>query len=186
MGKKGGKYILVLLSVMLVMSGQVVQANQKKPEAEKKHEKEIPPIFRPVTPQFKRDFQKYCYNNSDSVHDAKFAWQVKTITKMEKQLKQASERLEKKKLELEKWVKRREEFIEKMTDTLVKIYSKMDPEKASAQISIMDYDTAVSLLVKLKASESSAILNEMKPENASQLIRIMVGATKSASNRETN
>jgi len=139
-----------------------------------------------ISKKFKEDYQKFCANNSDAVSDAKFAWQLKTIKEMETQLQQVIGRLEKKKTEYQGWVLRREEFISKMTDSLVKIYSTMDPEVAAAQIAIVDYDTAVSILTKLKPREASAILNEMDAVRASQLVKVIVGAIATDDNKETN
>jgi len=139
-----------------------------------------------ISKKFKEDYQKFCANNSDAISDAKFAWQAKTITEMEGQLQLVIDRLEAKKKEYQSWVLRREEFISKMTDALVKIYSTMDPEVAAAQIAIVDYDTAVSIITKLKPREASAILNEMDPVRASQLVKIIVGAIATDEKKETN
>ena len=148
--------------------------------------KPVLPNLKPVSAKFKEDFQKYCANNSDLVSDAKFAWQAKTIADMEVQLQQVIERLEAKQKEYQTWVVRRENFISRMTASLVKIYSTMEPESAAAQIAIVDYDTAVSILTKLKPREASAILNEMDPVRASQLVKVIVGAIAVDEKKETN
>jgi len=139
-----------------------------------------------ISKKFKEDYQKFCANNSDAVSDAKFAWQAKTISSMEAELQQVINRLEEKKNEYQSWVLRREEFISKMTNSLVKIYSSMDPEIAAAQIANVDYDTAISILTKLKPREASAILNEMDPVRASELVKVIVGAIATDENKETN
>ena len=172
----------VFILASIIWPASLVRAKEHKASPEKPSE---PKIKKSVTPVFKEDFQKYCFNNVDAVTDARFAWQAKTISEMEAKLQAVIAKLEVKQKEYQSWVTRREHFISKMTTSLVKIYSSMEPEAAAAQISIVDYDTAVSILTKLKPREASAILNEMDPKRASQLVRVIVGsiATKP---KETN
>ena len=165
--------VSTIWSASLVSASANANANESKKSAEKPSK---PKIQKSVTPTFKEDYQKYCFNNVDAVAEAKFAWQAKTISEMEAKLKTVITKLEVKQKEYQSWVTRRENFISKMTTSLVKIYSSMEPEAAAAQISIVDYDTAVSILTKLKPREASAILNEMDPKRASQLVRVIVGS----------
>ncbi|VAV89076.1 hypothetical protein MNBD_ALPHA08-1562 [hydrothermal vent metagenome] len=166
-------WLFTFVLATLVLAGNTL-AQEKKPR-----------MAKAVSPEFAEDFQKYCFNNSDAVNDAKFSWQAKRITDMEAELKTVIARLEVKQKEYKTWVTRREEFISKMTTSLVKIYSTMEPEAAAAQIAIVDYDTAVSILTKLKPRAASAILNEMDPLRASQLVKVIVGSV-STEQKETN
>lgn len=145
-----------------------------------------PKIQKAVTPSFDQDFKKYCFNNADAVSEAKFAWQAKTLAEMEGKLQKVITRLEARQKEYQTWVTRREDFISKMTTSLVKIYSTMEPEAAAAQIAMVDYDTAVSILTKLKPREASAILNEMDPKRASQLVKVIVGSIAKDDKKATN
>lgn len=138
----------------------------------------------PTSKKFEEDYQKFCFNNDLAAADAKFAWQAQTIAEMERKLERVIARLEKKKSEYKKWVLRREEFIANVTESLVKIYSTMEPEAAAAQISVVDFDTAVSILTKLKPRAASSILNEMEPEAAGRLVKIIVGAVTVKENKE--
>ena len=137
------------------------------------------PIVKSVSPDFEKDFHKFCFNNNDAARDAKYVWQAKKLKEMDNNLKKVIVQFEKKQVEYKKWVERREAFVNKMTLSLVEIYSIMEPETAAAQIALVDYETAISILIKLKPREASAILNEMPPKRASRLVSVIVGSTKS-------
>ena len=139
-------------------------------------------VIQSITPQFREDFQKFCFYNADAVQEARFVWQAKLISRMEERLKKLIKRLEVRQAEYKKWVKRREDFISKATDTLVSIYTAMDPEVAATQIAQMDYDTALSILIKLKPRDASAIMNELEPKRAGQLVKVIVGAAMTNEN----
>lgn len=174
-------FVLFIAIAFAMPISPATASGAKKPAKEKPS---APKVSSAPAPSFAEDFQQYCYYNVDAVSDAKFAWQAKTIAEMETKLKVVIEKLEAKQKEYQTWVTRREEFISKMTTSLVKIYSAMDPENAAAQIAIVDFDTAVSILTKLQPRAASAILNEMKPERASQLVKIIVGSIATDEKKE--
>lgn len=164
----------VVLVVALNLTGSGVVASLEAPKSKIQLSRR----------KFEEDYQKFCFNNDLAAADAKFAWQAKTIAEMEKKLKGVIARLEKKKSEYKKWVLRREQFIANVTDSLVKIYSTMEPEAAAAQIALVDFDTAVSIITKLKPRVASSILNEMEPETAGRLVKIIVGTITVKENKE--
>jgi flagellar motility protein MotE (MotC chaperone) len=125
------------------------------------------------------DAERYCRNIADAAKEAKFAWQVKTISELEDALAKRTNELETKRAEIEDWLKKREAFMALAEERLVGIYSKMRAEAASAQIKELGPVTAAALLMKLQPRVSSAILNEMPAADAARLASLMVDAKAS-------
>ena len=122
------------------------------------------------------DAERYCRNIADAAKEAKFEWQVKTISELEDALAKRTTELEAKRAEIEIWLKKREEFMALAEEKLVGIYSKMRADAASAQINQLGPVTAAALLMKLQPRISSAILNEMPAADAARLASLMVEA----------
>jgi flagellar motility protein MotE (MotC chaperone) len=120
------------------------------------------------------DAERYCRNIADAAKEAKFAWQVKTISELEDALAKRTIELETKRAEIEDWLKKREAFMALAEERLVGIYSKMRADAASAQIKELGPITAAALLMKLQPRVSSAILNEMPAADAARLASLMV------------
>jgi flagellar motility protein MotE (MotC chaperone) len=125
------------------------------------------------------DAERYCRNIADAAKEAKFAWQVKTISELEDALAKRTTELEVKRADVEAWLKKRENFMALAEDRLVGIYSKMRADAASAQINQLGPVTAAALLMKLQPRISSAILNEMPAQDAARLASLMVDAKAS-------
>ncbi|MGL4406203.1 MAG: MotE family protein [Notoacmeibacter sp.] len=126
------------------------------------------------------DAAKYCRNIADAAREAKFEWQVKTISELEDALATRTKELEEKRVEIEDWIKKREAFMALAEDRLVGIYSKMRADAASAQINELGPITAAALLMKLQPRISSAILNEMPAVDAARLASLMVNSGEKA------
>ena len=122
------------------------------------------------------DAERYCRNIADAAKEAKFEWQVKTISELEDALAKRTTELEAKRAEIEIWLKKREDFMALAEERLVGIYSKMRADAASAQINELGEVTAAALLMKLQPRISSAILNEMPAADAARLASLMVDA----------
>lgn len=120
------------------------------------------------------DAERYCRNIADAAKEAKFAWQVKTISDLEDALAKRTALLETKRAEIEDWIKKREAFMALAEEKLVGIYSKMRADAASAQIKELGPITAAALLMKLQPRVSSAILNEMPAADAARLASLMI------------
>ena len=123
------------------------------------------------------DAERYCRNIADAAREAKFAWQVKTISDLEEALAKRTTELETKRADIEEWIKKREAFMALAEERLVGIYSKMRADAASAQIKELGPITAAALLMKLQPRISSAILNEMPATDAARLAGLMVDAS---------
>lgn len=121
------------------------------------------------------DVARFCSNITDAALDARVAWQLKELEGAEAKLKQRIAELEAKRAEYEEWLKMREDFLKKAEESVVEIYSGMDPEAAALQIASMADDTAAAVLAKLRVRNASAILNEMEPARAAHLANTLAG-----------
>ncbi len=122
--------------------------------------------------------ESYCTNISDAAADARFAWQMRTLSEMDKELQRRIVILEKRTAEYREWLARRDEFVKKAQETLVSIYARMRPDAAASQLASMEEETAAAVLTKLNPRISSAILNEMPPGPAARLTTMIAGAAK--------
>jgi flagellar motility protein MotE (MotC chaperone) len=121
------------------------------------------------------DVARFCSNIADQALDARVAWQQKELEATESKLKLRIAELEAKRAEYEEWLKLREEFLKKAEDSVVEIYSRMNPEAAAQQIASMADDTAAAVLAKLRVRVASAILNEMEPARGAHLADTLAG-----------
>ena len=121
------------------------------------------------------DVARFCTNVGDAALDARVAWQQKELEATEAKLRQRIAELETKRAEYEQWLKLREDFLKKAEDSVVEIYSRMNPEAAAQQIASMADDTAAAVLAKLRVRSASAILNEMDPARGAHLADTLAG-----------
>lgn len=122
--------------------------------------------------------EDYCANIVDAAADARFAWQKRTLSEMEKELERRIIILETRTAEYREWLARRDAFVKKAQETLVGIYARMRPDAAASQLAAMDEETAAAVLTKLNPRNASAILNEMPPNRAARLTTTIAGAAK--------
>jgi flagellar motility protein MotE (MotC chaperone) len=120
----------------------------------------------------------YCANIAGTAAEARIALQRAKLAEAEKAIGFRLTALEMKTAEYKTWVERRDQFLKRATDTLVKIYTQMEPDAASLQLAAIDEETAAALLVKLDPQSASAILNEMAPEKAARLTATIAGAAR--------
>jgi len=120
----------------------------------------------------------YCVSIVDAAADARVAWQKKLLADAGKEVDERIAQLEQKTAEYKKWLKRRDEFTQKATDTVLKIYERMRPDAAALQLAQLDDETAAAVLASLKATLSSKILNDMEPTRAAQLTATIIGSGK--------
>jgi flagellar motility protein MotE (MotC chaperone) len=122
----------------------------------------------------------YCANIAGTAAEARIALQRAKLAEAEKAIGFRLTALEMKTAEYKAWVERRDQFLKRATDSLVKIYTQMEPDAASLQLAAIDEETAAALLVKLEPQNASAILNEMAPEKAARLTATIAGAARTA------
>jgi flagellar motility protein MotE (MotC chaperone) len=128
-----------------------------------------------TTDQRGSDATEFCKNITDAALDARVAWQQKQLEASEVKLRERIAELEAKRAEYEKWLKLREDFLKKAEDSVVEIYSGMNPDAAALQIASMSDETAAAVLAKLRVRTASAILNEMEPGRAAHLADTLAG-----------
>ena len=143
----------------------------EKPKAEPAAEQQLAP--KPVKPD-------YCANFADEARDLRFAIQQKKLKEMEAALDKKIGELEDKRLEYLSWLAARDAELKKAEAGLVAIYAKMRPDAAAQQLTLLDRETAASILRQLKARNSSAILNEMAETPAAQLSALLAQPDKGA------
>lgn len=124
--------------------------------------------------------EHYCANIADAAQDARFAWQVKTITEMEKELDKRIAIINEKSAELKAWIEQREKFLEMANDGLVEIYTKMRADAAAQQLAAMNEVTAAAIVMKLPPKIASAVLSEMEAEKAARMTATIAGAGRIA------
>gem|GEM_PF-34950 len=124
------------------------------------------------------EIRKFCGNIDDKAADARYALQARQLAELKADVETRMRALEEKRKEYETWLKRRDEFVSKAQDSLVDIVSRMKPDAAAAQMALIGDEAAAALLLKLNPRVSSIILNEMPPEKAAKLARVIVGAQR--------
>ncbi|WP_201759720.1 MotE family protein [Bradyrhizobium sp. AC87j1] len=117
----------------------------------------------------------FCSNVADPAVDARLAWQLKELEKAENLLRERLAEVEAKRVEYEKWMALRDDFLKKAEASVVEIYSRMKPEAAATQIAGMADETAAAVLAKLSPRNSSAIFNEMDTARAAHLADLLGG-----------
>lgn len=127
------------------------------------------------------EIRKFCGNIDDQAADARYALQARQLTELKADVEERMRALEEKRREYEMWLKRRDEFVSKAQDSLVDIISKMKPDAAAAQMVLIGDEAAAALILKLNPRVSSIILNEMPPEKAAKLARVIVGSQRTTS-----
>lgn len=121
---------------------------------------------------------RYCVNIATAAADARIAWQKAKLAEKEKEIGKRIAALEAKAAEYKEWLKRRDEFARKATETLVQIYAQMEPDAAALQLAAMREETAAAILVKLDPQASGAILTEMQPGKGARLTGTIAGAAR--------
>ena len=124
------------------------------------------------------EIRKFCGNIDDQAADARYALQAKQLAGLKADVEERMRALEDKRREYELWLKRRDDFVSKAQDSLVDIISKMKPDAAAAQMALIGDEAAAALILKLNPRVSSIILNEMPPEKAARLARVIVGSQR--------
>lgn len=139
----------------------------------------------PVTPRQLSPAEQYCSSVVDAAAAAQIAQQTNKLRQAQKQFDDRVARLVAKTDELKRWVKKREDFTNHATESLVEIYSKMKPDAAASQLAAMDELTAAAITSKLSPKVSSLVLAEMDPTKAARLTAIVAGAGEVAMKLES-
>lgn len=121
---------------------------------------------------------QFCDNISNEAADARFAWQKKLLKETEEKVSKRIAELNIRIAEYRKWIARRNEFTRKAQGVIVNIYTKMKPDAAAQQLTVLDEEMAAAVITKLSPRAASSVMNEMDPKHAARLTAIISGAMK--------
>jgi flagellar motility protein MotE (MotC chaperone) len=124
------------------------------------------------------EVERFCSNIADAARDRRYALQAEELQALQQEVDKRIELLEQKRTEYEAWLKRREVFLAKAEDGVVKIYSGMRPDAAAERLAEMDANLAAGILMKLDARKAGVILNEMERKTAAMLTGVMASASR--------
>lgn len=124
------------------------------------------------------EVERFCSNIADAARDRRYALQTEELQKLQQEVDSRIKLLEEKRAEYEAWLKRREDFLAKVEDGVVKIYSGMRPDAAAERLAEMDATLAAGILMKIDPRKASVILNEMERKAAAMLTSVMATASR--------
>lgn len=119
----------------------------------------------------------YCKSLGPAAGEARMKWQADQLSRLERQVEDATAELEQRRKELQGWIKRRDDFIRRANDQLIAIYRSIKPEVAALQLSELDDETASAILLKLDARVASRIFDELPGPRAARLVTLISGAS---------
>lgn len=112
---------------------------------------------------------QFCKSIASDAAEARVSWQN---TLLEETRRQLSAKIVELKAEREAYLSqldRYKSFLSSIESNVIEMYTKMRPEAAAQQLSLLDNNTAVAIMLRLKPRSASAILNEMEAARASEL-----------------
>ena len=124
------------------------------------------------------EIQRFCSNIADAARDRRYALQAEELKQLQAGIDQRMKALDEKRAEYEQWLKRREVFLARAEDGVVKIYAGMKPDAAAERLAMVNTDLAAAILMKLDSRKAGVILNEMDQKAAATLTGIMASAAR--------
>ena len=124
------------------------------------------------------EVERFCSNIADAARDRRYVLQTEELQALQQEVDKRIKLLEDKRADYEAWLKRREDFLAKAEDGVVKIYSGMRPDAAAERLAEMDPKLAAGILMKLEARKAGVILNEMERKKAAMLTSVMAAASR--------
>lgn len=122
------------------------------------------------------EIQQFCTNIADAARDRRYVLQKNELAKLQKDVDARIAILEKRKMEYEDWLKRRNDFLKVAEANLVDIFKTMKPDAAAPQLNEMNVEVAAAIIMKLPAKQSGAIMSEMDAAKAAKVAVIMASA----------
>ena len=77
------------------------------------------------------EIEKFCGNIADAARDRRYAIQARELEVLKGDIDRRVKQLEEKRAEYEKWMKLRQDFMDKATENVVSIYARMRPDAAA-------------------------------------------------------
>lgn len=124
------------------------------------------------------EIQRFCSNIADAARDRRYALQAEELKQLQAGIDERMKALEAKRTEYEEWLKRREVFLARAEDSVVKIYAGMKPDAAAERLAMVNAELAAAILMKLDSRKAGVILNEMDQKAAAALTGIMASAAR--------
>jgi len=124
------------------------------------------------------EIQRFCSNIADAARDRRYALQAQELKQLQAGIDERMKALEAKRAEYEEWLKRREVFLARAEDSVVKIYAGMKPDAAAERLAMVNAELAAAILMKLDSRKAGVILNEMDQKAAATLTGIMASAAR--------
>jgi flagellar motility protein MotE (MotC chaperone) len=124
------------------------------------------------------EIQRFCSNIADAARDRRYSLQAEELKQLQAGIDQRMKALDEKRAEYEQWLKRREVFLARAEDGVVKIYAGMKPDAAAERLAMVNSDLAAAILMKLDSRKAGVILNEMDQKAAAKLTGIMASAAR--------
>lgn len=124
------------------------------------------------------EVERFCSNIADAARDRRYVMQTNELERLKTEIDERMKALETKRLEYEEWLKRRDDFLDKAEDNVVKIYAKMKPDAAAERLSEVKIELAAGILMKLDPRQASTILNEMDRKAAATITGVMASAAR--------
>ncbi len=124
------------------------------------------------------EIQRFCSNIADAARDRRYALQAEELKQLQAGIDERMKALEAKRAEYEEWLKRREVFLARAEDGVVKIYAGMKPDAAAERLAMVNAELAAAILMKLDSRKAGVILNEMDQKAAATLTGIMASAAR--------
>jgi flagellar motility protein MotE (MotC chaperone) len=164
-----GAWMIALLSAGAVSASDADSVNKAEEAADN-----LP--MPPTTPIVLSPAEQYCSSVLDAASAAQLARQKGELAKAQQEVENKIALLTAKTHELKHWMKKREDFSAQVTDSLVQIYAKMDPDAAGAQLAAMDEFVAAAIMSKLPVKAASLIMAEMEAAKAARLSAVLASA----------
>jgi len=131
-----------------------------------------------AAPRDQSEVERFCSNIADAARDRRYALQAAQLKQLQNEVDERIKALEEKRAEYENWLKRREVFLARAEEGVVKIYAGMKPDAAAERLAIVNSELAAAILMKLDPRKASVILNEMDQKAAAALTGIMASAAR--------
>jgi len=169
---------IALLSVHALAAETVRQVLPGAPEASQALKREPAPQDVTGSVGEQSDVARFCSNIADAARDRRYALQAEELKQLQAQVDSRLKALEAKRAEYEAWLKRREVFLARAEEGVVKIYADMKPDAAAERLAEVNAELAAAILMKLEPRKAGVILNEMNTKAAATLTGIMASAAR--------
>lgn len=130
------------------------------------------------------EIKAFCANIADAARDQRYLLQKEELTRLQADVDERIALLEKRKIEYEDWLKKRNDFLKRADEGLISIYKTMKPDAAAEQLQLVDPNIASAIIMKLAPRQSALILAEMEEDKAATLTSIISAAVNRKPSRK--